>query len=134
MLERETPSGPNGKEGLMIKTKDPKAISANSIIGSRVRNREGEDLGKIEDFVLDMESGRIAYAVLSSPEKKQRFFAVPFQSLVLDMGREDFILDADKGKLDKAPGFDPDNWPVMGNRRWGSEIHAFYGRKPYWEE
>lgn len=118
----------------MIKTKDPKAISAHSIIGSRVRNREEEDLGKIEDFVLDMESGRIAYAVLSSPEKKQRFFAVPFQSLVLDMGREEFILDADKGKLDKAPGFDPDNWPVMGNRRWGSEIHAFYGRKPYWEE
>ena len=36
-----------------------------TLIGSKVVNAKNEDLGKIEDVVLDAGSGRIAYAVLS---------------------------------------------------------------------
>ncbi|MGH9338634.1 MAG: PRC-barrel domain-containing protein [Acidobacteriota bacterium] len=120
----------------MIKTKDLNALSASTIIGGKVRNHQGEGLGEIEDFVVDMQSGRIAYAVLSFDGflgMGGKLFAVPFQSLSLNLEKEEFILDADKDKLKNAPGFDRDNWPMMGNRRWGSEIHAYYGRKPYWE-
>ena len=42
-----------------------KTLSASTLIGNPVRNREGEDLGKIEDFMMDLETGRVAYAVLS---------------------------------------------------------------------
>jgi sporulation protein YlmC with PRC-barrel domain len=52
-------------EGSMYKTLEANAIQATSIIGSRVRNQDGENVGKIEDFVMDMEAERIAYAVLS---------------------------------------------------------------------
>jgi sporulation protein YlmC with PRC-barrel domain len=52
-------------EGSMYKTLEANAIQATSIIGSRVRNQDGENVGKIEDFVMDMETERIAYAVLS---------------------------------------------------------------------
>ena len=40
-------------------------LSARTLAGDRVLNLAGENLGKIEDFMLDLESGRIPYAVLS---------------------------------------------------------------------
>ena len=36
-----------------------------TVIGSEVTNQQSEDLGKIEDLICDLASGRIAYAVLS---------------------------------------------------------------------
>ncbi len=36
-----------------------------TLLNSRVRNSAGEDLGKIEDVVIDAETGSIRYAILS---------------------------------------------------------------------
>ena len=121
----------------MEQPQEENAIRATSIVGLTVRNRQGREIGCIEDFVLDMESGRIAYAVMNSEgflEGKGRLFAVPFQSMLLDLKANEFLLDADEDRLAEAPGFSADNWPRMGDRRWGATIHAHYGKMPYWEE
>ena len=41
------------------------AMSALTLSGDKVRNPEGEELGRLEDFVLDLGTGRIVYAVMS---------------------------------------------------------------------
>ena len=120
----------------MYKTLEANAIQATSIIGSRVRNQDGENVGKIEDFVMDMETGRMAYAVLSFGGflgMGDKLFAVPFQSMQFDVEDEEFVLDVNIERLKNAPGFDRNHWPKMGEREWGSKIHAYYGQKPYWE-
>ena len=43
----------------------PVLMRAGALIGYSVLNSHGEDLGKIEDIMLDTRGGRIAYAVLS---------------------------------------------------------------------
>ena len=43
----------------------PRALSASTLIGDGVVNTQGEDLGKIEEIMLNIHSGRVAYAVLS---------------------------------------------------------------------
>lgn len=40
-------------------------LTTNTLTGDKVRNREGEDLGAIKDFMIDLDSGCMAYAVLS---------------------------------------------------------------------
>ena len=117
-------------------TKEGKALRASDIIGAPVRNFQDEDLGKIEDFVVDGESGRLGYAVLSFGGILgigDKLFAVPFQSLVWDEERAEFRIQAHKDRLKNAPGFDSQDWPKMGDRKWGSTIHQYYGVKPYWE-
>jgi hypothetical protein len=32
-----------------------------------------------------------------------------------------------------APGFDKDHWPAMADSQWGTSVHEFYGREPYWQ-
>ena len=51
------------------------------------------------------------------------------QSVVLDQVH--FTLDADKARLEGAPGFDKDNWPNMADSTWQQGIHAYYGTTPY---
>jgi sporulation protein YlmC with PRC-barrel domain len=43
----------------------PLFLTARTINGDKVINMAGEHLGKIEDLIIDLENGRIAYAVLS---------------------------------------------------------------------
>ncbi len=41
-----------------------KILTATSIIGDRVENRQGESLGRIKDIMLVLQRGNIAYVVL----------------------------------------------------------------------
>lgn len=114
----------------------PNVISTTTLIGDNVVNRTGESLGKIEELMLDLEQGRVAYAVLSFGGvlgMGEKLFAIPFEALKLDATREHFTLDVDKDKMRNAPGFDKKNPPQASDRTWGAEVYKFYGYKPYWQ-
>ena len=111
------------------------AFSASTLAGDRVRNSAGEDLGKIEDLMIDVQDGRVAYAVLSFGGFLgigDKLFAVPWNALTINEQEKVFVLDVDRQTLENAPGFDKDNWPDMADPSWGQQIHGHYGQKPYW--
>jgi sporulation protein YlmC with PRC-barrel domain len=113
-----------------------RVLSAGTLAGDRVRNTAGADLGKVEEIMIDLSSGRVAYVVLSFGGFLgigDKLFAVPWDALRVDEGEHEFILDMDKQSLENAPGFDKDNWPDMADPTFGSSIHQHYGRTPYWE-
>jgi sporulation protein YlmC with PRC-barrel domain len=113
-----------------------RVLSASTLAGDRVRNSAGEDLGKIEELMIDVPTGRVAYAVLSFGGflgMGNKLFALPWDALTLDEDEHQFILNVDKKQLENAPGFDKDNWPDMADPNWGSQIYSYYGRTPYWE-
>jgi sporulation protein YlmC with PRC-barrel domain len=115
----------------------PLVMSASTLIGERVVNSEGENLGKIEEIVIDVAQGRIGYAVLSFgaiPGFGGQLFAIPWDALGVDTDENVLILDIDPDVLRTAPGFDRHHWPDMTNAAWASKIHHFYGYRPYWED
>jgi sporulation protein YlmC with PRC-barrel domain len=112
-------------------------VPAKSVIGSTVVNSNYEDLGKIEDLVLDAGAGRIAYAVLSFGGflgMGDKYFAIPWNGFQFHLAEKRIVLNVDKKLLEKAPGFDKNNWPNMADSSWGSGIYKHYGLAPYWEE
>lgn len=114
----------------------PQVLSASTLMGDDVYNPQGEKLGTIKELMLDIDLGRVAYAVLSFGGilgMGDKLFAIPFESLRLNAEKEHFTLDVPKERLKEAPGFDKDNWPSTADRTWGREIHTFYGVEPYWE-
>ena len=111
-----------------------RTMSSSSLIGDKVHNSLNEDLGKIEDIMIDVETGRIAYAVLSFGGflgLGDKLFAIPWSSLRLDEDQKRFILDVDKQTLESAPGFDKDNWPDLSSEEYGRSVYSHYGQK-YW--
>jgi sporulation protein YlmC with PRC-barrel domain len=111
----------------------PALMGANTLLGNDVYNKDGDDLGDIKEFMVDMDSGKIAYAVLSFGGllgMGEKLFAVPWAALVLDTVNKRFTLNVLKEALKDAPGFDKDHWPSMSDRTWASGVHKYYGM-PY---
>jgi len=110
-------------------------LSASTIINTSVENPSGENLGKIEELMIDLNSGRIAYAVVSFGGFLgigDKLFALPFEALKVDTINEKIILDVDKETLENAPGFDKDNWPDVTEHAWLVDVYSYYGYPPYW--
>jgi sporulation protein YlmC with PRC-barrel domain len=106
-----------------------RVLSAATLTGDRVRNPAGEDLGKIEEIMLDVPTGRVAYAVVSFGGFLgigDKLFAVPWRALTLNERDHEFVLNVDRRRLEEAPGFDRDNWPDMTDPDWGAQVDDFY--------
>lgn len=121
-------------EGKVHRGPGPHLMGANTLLGNDVANAQDDNLGDIKEFMLDMGSGRVAYAVLSFGGflgMGEKLFAVPWAALKLDTVNKRFVLDVSKDRLKDAPGFDKDNWPDMADTTWEKGIHDYYGTKPY---
>ena len=104
-------------------------LSAGTITGDDVYNLQSEELGKIQDVMLDLADGRIRYAVLASGGflgMGGRLFAIPWKALKLDREHKRFTLDMSAERLKKAPGFDKDHWPDMADTSWNSSVESYY--------
>ena len=112
-----------------------RVLSASTLKGDRVRNKAGENLGSIDEIMIDVAAGRVAYAVLSFGGflgMGDKLFAVPWQALRIDEGEHEFVLDVSRETLEKAPGFDKNAWPDMAHPDFGTQIYQHYGKAPYW--
>ena len=122
--------------GMYAKKNDgpgPQLMGADTLLGNDVYNKDGEDLGDIKEFMIDMASGKVAYAVLSFGGvlgMGDTLFAVPWPALKLDTVNKRFTLDVPKETLKDAPGFDKDKWPTMSDKTRAGGVHKFYGT-PY---
>jgi sporulation protein YlmC with PRC-barrel domain len=116
--------------------RETRVLAADTLTGDKVVNLQKEDLGKIEHLMIDLDTGRIAYAVLSFGGflgMGDKLFAIPWSALTVDKVEKRFILNVGKELLKRAPGFDKDHWPNMADRAWGTQVFKYYGAKPYWD-
>lgn len=104
-------------------------LSASTLKGNDVTNLNDENLGTIEDFMLDTSTAKVDYAVVSFGGVLgigDKLFAIPMQALKLDADNKQFILDADKESLKNAPGFEKDHWPNTADPSWRSSVNSYY--------
>jgi sporulation protein YlmC with PRC-barrel domain len=102
-----------------------KYLTATSVIGDKVRNHHDEDMGAIEDIMLDLSSGRIEYYVIKFGgflTIGEKYFAIPYGKLKVDPSKKMFILSESREMLEKAPGFDMAHWPETN----------FHAEDKYW--
>src|SRR5690606_20285520 len=89
------------------------------------------DIGEIKDMVVDMQSERVRYVVLSHGGVLgigDKLFAYPMSMVETGSGDDDKItMNVDKEKLSKASGFDKNKWPDFTDAKYTSEIDRYYG-------
>ncbi len=107
----------------------PELMGANTLIGDNVHNLQDEHLGEIKEIMLDMRTGKIAYAVLAHGGLftiGEKLFAVPWSALKLDTENKRFVLNVQKERFENAPGFNSDQWPDMADSTWADSVQTFY--------
>jgi sporulation protein YlmC with PRC-barrel domain len=106
-----------------------KVNKCSNLIGTHVENQQGDRLGKIEDVVVDFNSGKVSYCVLEvehSLFSTPKYLAVPLSAFQPNANGSDLILNADKDKVAQAQGFDRNNWPAPNSPSWGAQ--------PFWQQ
>lgn len=106
-----------------------KTLSMSTLMDEPVRNPQGQDIGDVEDYMIDLERGCVEYAVLSFGGFMgigEKMFAVPWQSMQLDTEHHAWILDVSKERLQQAPGFDRNNWPDLGDADYRNSLATFW--------
>ncbi len=110
-------------------------LSAGTMQGTSIQNTAGENLGDIKDLMIDLPTGRVAYAVIEFGGLfgiGSKLFAGPLLALKQDAVNKCFVLDASKESLENAEGFDKDHWPNFADRAWQTKVHDHYKTSPYW--
>ena len=105
-------------------------LSAGSLIGNEVCNRNQQRLGEITELMLNTVTGGVSYAVVSAGGflgMGDTLHAVPWSALSLDKEGHRFVLDIDAERFKDAPGFDKENWPNRADVSWTNRVNAFYG-------
>lgn len=111
-----------------------KVERADKIIGREVRSNNNQKIGKIEDFAVDLESGRVIYAVVSVGGFLgigDRNIAVP-TSAFTEHGKQ-LRLDVDKQKLMDAPQLSKDDTNQL-TPSFASQVNKFFGQGNAWWE
>jgi sporulation protein YlmC with PRC-barrel domain len=98
-----------------------KINKASSLTGMPIKNHLGENLGEIQDLVLDLPTGRISYVVLSVGGflgVGEKYIAIPPSVFATAPGGDSLLLNADKSRIQGAPGFVKTSWPDVNNPGW----------------
>lgn len=115
----------------------PDVMAASTLKGTTVVSSDGADVGNISDIMIDVRSGRIAYAVLSEGGflgMGTSLHAIPWNALTLDTDAECFHVSIAAQRIKDDPGFHKDHWPSMADASWGATVHQYYNRNPYWSD
>jgi sporulation protein YlmC with PRC-barrel domain len=104
-------------------------LTSTSIVGDKIENPEGEDLGKIDNLMINLNTGMVEYAVIefgSFLGIGGKLFAVPFSELTVDPDKEIFILNRDKEYLKDSPGFDSSHWPETNDHDYYDNVNRYW--------
>jgi sporulation protein YlmC with PRC-barrel domain len=105
-------------------------IRASKLIGMKVVNTQNENLGKIDDLVVDVNNERVAYAVLAfggAMGMGDKLFAYPVGVFQPTADRKELVLNLDKDKLKAAPGFERKNWPDWNKDTYRADVERYFG-------
>jgi sporulation protein YlmC with PRC-barrel domain len=116
-------------------TKFRRTLGATSLIQDKVVNLAGQDIGRIEELMIDVTTGRVAYAVMSFGGFMgigNKLFALPWSAVTVDEAKKRFVVNVTRESLEEMPGFDKDHWPDLGDLEYATGVYRQWGATPYW--
>lgn len=103
--------------------------SANEIIGTKVMNAQNEDVGKVHDLIVDVDSGQVPYAVIATGGLTDRSkVAVPLSSLRCSPDGKSVMITATKDQLQAASKTPSGAWTTAANADWSKRVDGYYGQ------
>ena len=114
----------------------PGELRASNLKGMEVVNAKGEEIGDIDDIVLDLNSGKVHAAVLGFGGFLgigEDNYAFPVSELKPGKERNQVVMNIDKQALENRDGFSKSQWPGMDDAYWtrmGSGEQAGAGSSP----
>jgi sporulation protein YlmC with PRC-barrel domain len=102
-------------------------LQSTFLVNRSVANATGEEIGTVDDLVIDMQTGQIFYVILD----RSTFLGLGANNQALPLTAFDWtnelnlILNIDETILETLPAVD-DEWPTAVTEGWDTDIAAFW--------
>jgi hypothetical protein len=104
------------------------AHSAGQLIGLPVQDLQGQQIGTLEDIIVDLSENQIAYGVVRVDDSSH---VVPWEAITSPHEGAFLTLEADRQTVTSAPSLPS---PGQLDQEFGEQVHEHFGISPYWEE
>lgn len=106
-------------------------MTVSQLFGLNVINSQKKDIGKIKEFIVNLHSGKITYAIVSfggflGTAMGDKLFAIPFRLIKMHPAKDYAVLDIPKSLLKKAPGFDKHERPDFNSAAWAGTVDSYF--------
>ena len=112
-----------------------RAIRANKVIGTTVRNAAGESIGKVEDVILDKQSNNVMFAVVGFGGflgMGEKYHPIPWSTLSYDEGQSAYVVNYTKEQLKAAPADTLDELTRNDGSAYRDRTYDYYKAERYW--
>jgi sporulation protein YlmC with PRC-barrel domain len=111
------------------------AIRASRVIGTDVKDSEGEVIGKVEDLILDKTENAIMFAVVGFGGVLgigEKFHPVPWSSLDYEESEGAYVVPFSKEQLKAAPADTIKELTKDDGTYMRDKSYDYYKAEPYW--
>ena len=111
------------------------AIPASRVIGTAVYNKAGQNIGTMEDVMLDKTSNGIMFAVIGFGGFLgigQKYHALPWSVLDYEKTQGGYVVPYTKEQLQAAPSYSIDELTSGDGQAARDASYEYYKVKPYW--
>ena len=105
------------------------SLCSSNTITLNVYGAHDQRIGNIDHLLIDMVSGKVAYAVVSFDDLANRTHPVPWSALKYDPSSKSFRTGITESQLQEAPILSHDS-PI--DREWETRTHQHYDAPTYW--
>jgi sporulation protein YlmC with PRC-barrel domain len=108
---------------------------ATDVMKAKVENSQNENVGQIQDLMVDLPQGRVLYVILSAAPmvgRANHLLAIPPNAFTPGSDRNTLVTGLDKAKLEGAPRFSRANLRELATPAKAAEIYRYYDKQAYW--
>jgi sporulation protein YlmC with PRC-barrel domain len=116
-------SAPPAQPPLPLATSKPAPhgalLSTSTLLGTTVKNTRGEELGTLQECLVDPQSGRIVSAVLAFGGvlgMQEKTVAIPWEALKIGLRETELVVEVDQAQLQTAPSAEVPTPPAPEER------------------
>jgi sporulation protein YlmC with PRC-barrel domain len=108
-------------------------LETSEVPGTAVYNNAHEEIGAVDDLIVDTATGKVRYAIVSfggflGIGKSQ--YVIPWTALKWDPELNGYMTGVTEDQLKMSPDLDPLS---LRNREYEQRLHTAYGAPVYWE-
>ena len=110
-------------------------IEGSRVKGTSVYSRSGESIGSIDDVMIEKQSGKVAYAVMSFGGFLgigNDYYPIPWSMLKYDPSKGGYLVDITRAQLEGAPAWGREATGDWRDRNFETSVNDHYGSGPFW--
>jgi len=112
------------------------AIRAKKVLGTKVEDTSGRNIGSVEDVILDKQSNNIMFAVIGFGGflgMAEKYHPLPWSALNYDEDRGSYVVNYTKEQLQAAPAGSIDELTRDDGMTFRDRTYDYYKAPRYWE-